>query len=157
MSEEAVHEHIDPLGAYIKVFVTLMILLLLTVGAYFLKFDEWFGPQWGFLNTTIALVIASTKTVLVMLVFMHLRHSSKLTWIISGCGFIWLCIMITFTFADYLSRSAIPENVREAGTLVGHCSTDRGGSPRKPAGFLSSPLNRNQNRTPLIKMSGVFL
>jgi hypothetical protein len=45
-----------------------------------------------------------------MLVFMHLRHSTKLTWVISGAGFIWLSIMIVFTFADYLSRSSIPEN-----------------------------------------------
>ena len=116
MSEEAVHEHIDPLGAYIKVFISLMVLLCITVAAYFLKFDEWFGEQWGFLNTTIALIIASIKTSLVMLVFMHLRHATKLTWIISCAGFIWLCIMITFTFADYLSRRSIPENVREAGT-----------------------------------------
>ena len=108
MSEH--HEHIDPLGAYLKVFFALMVLLLITVGAYFLKFDEWFGPQWGFLNTMIALIIATTKTALVMLVFMHLRHSTKLTWVIAGAGFIWLCIMITFTFADYLSRTAIPES-----------------------------------------------
>jgi cytochrome c oxidase subunit 4 len=108
MSE--VHEHIDPKGAYIKVFITLMVLLVITVCAYFLKFDEWFGPQWGFLNTMIALIIATTKTALVMLVFMHLRHSTKLTWIISGAGFVWLCIMITFTFADYLSRASIPES-----------------------------------------------
>ena len=108
MSE--VHEHVDSLGAYLKVFVALMVLLLITVGAYFLKFDEWFGPKWGFLNTMIALIIATTKTALVMLVFMHLRHATRLTWIIAGAGFIWLCIMITFTFADYLTRGSIPEN-----------------------------------------------
>jgi cytochrome c oxidase subunit 4 len=108
MSEH--QEHVDPLGAYIKVFVALMVLLLITVGAYFLKFDEWWGPQWGFLNTTIALIIASIKTALVMLVFMHLRHATKLTWIIASAGFLWLCIMITFTFADYLSRSSMPES-----------------------------------------------
>jgi len=108
MSE--MHEHVDPRGAYIKVYLTLMVLLVITVAAYFLKFDEWFGPQWGFLNTMIALIIATTKTALVMLVFMHLRHSTKLTWVISGAGFIWLGIMIVFTFADYMSRSSIPEN-----------------------------------------------
>ena len=106
------HEHIDPLGAYIKVFVTLMVLLFLTVGAYYLKFDEWFGEKWGFINTMIALIIATIKVALVMLVFMHLRHSTKLTWVIAGCGFVWLCIMITFTFADYLSRQSIPDGVR---------------------------------------------
>jgi len=108
MSEEA-HEHIDPRDAYLKVFAALMVLLFMTVGAYFLKFDEWFGPQWGFINTMIALIIATTKTALVMLVFMHLRHSTKLTWVISGAGFIWLCIMITFTFADYMTRASIKE------------------------------------------------
>jgi cytochrome c oxidase subunit 4 len=106
------HEQIDPLGAYIKVFVTLMVLLFATVGAYYLKFDEWFGEKWGFINTMIALIIATVKVALVMLVFMHLRHSTKLTWVIAGAGFIWLCIMITFTFADYLSREAIPDNVK---------------------------------------------
>ena len=60
----------------------------------------------------IALIIATIKVTLVMLVFMHLRHSTKLTWVIAGCGFIWLCIMITFTFADYNSRKWIPDNVR---------------------------------------------
>jgi len=106
------HEQIDPLGAYVKVFVTLMVLLFATGGAYYLKFDEWFGEKWGFINTMIALIIATVKVALVMLVFMHLRHSTKLTWVIAGAGFIWLCIMITFTFADYLSREAIPDNVK---------------------------------------------
>jgi cytochrome c oxidase subunit 4 len=115
MSEH--HEHVDPLGAYIKVFLSLMVLLLLTVGAYqYLKFDEWFGVEWGFLNTLIALIIATIKTALVMLVFMHLRHATKLTWVIAGAGFLWLCIMITFTFADYLSRKSIPE----ADPYLGH-------------------------------------
>jgi cytochrome c oxidase subunit IV len=112
MSEvtHASHEHVDPRKAYFIVFGALMVLLFLTVGAYkFLKFDEWFGPQWGFLNTAIALIVATTKTALVVLVFMHLRHGTKLTWIIASTGFIWLCIMITFFFADYLSRAQIPE------------------------------------------------
>jgi cytochrome c oxidase subunit 4 len=104
-------EHVDPLGAYLAVFGALMVLLLITVGAYqYLKFDEWFGAEWGFLNTFIALIIATVKTALVMLVFMHLRHSTKLTWVIAGAGFVWLSIMITFTFADYMSRKSIPES-----------------------------------------------
>lgn len=108
MSEE-VHEHVDPLGAYVKVFFTLLVLLFATVGAYYIKFDEWLGPQWGVINTAIALTIATVKAGLVVLVFMHLRHSTKLTWVIASAGFLWLCIMMTFTFADYMTRKSIPE------------------------------------------------
>jgi cytochrome c oxidase subunit 4 len=105
-----VHEHVDPLGNYLAVFFALMVLLLVTVGAYlYVPFDHWLGPQWGFLNTALALVIATVKAGLVVLVFMHLRHGTKLTWVVAGAGFFWLCIMIVFFFADYLTRASIPE------------------------------------------------
>jgi cytochrome c oxidase subunit IV len=105
----ASHEHVDPLKTYIIVFVTLMLLLFLTVGAYFIPFEK-LGEQWGFLNTALALIIATIKASLVVLVFMHLRHGTKLTWVIASTGFLWLCIMITFFFADYLTRQSIPES-----------------------------------------------
>jgi cytochrome c oxidase subunit 4 len=109
MPEQEVHEHIDPLGAYITVFIALMILLLLTVGAYLYDFGAHWGEKWGVLNTALALLIASVKAGLVMLVFMHLRHATKLTWVVAASGFIWLCIMVVFSYGDYLSRNAIPE------------------------------------------------
>jgi len=90
------HEHVDPLKSYLVVFGLLLALLLLTVWVY--HFDM------GVLNTVVAIIIACVKTSLVMLVFMHLRHGTKLTWVIASTGFIWLCIMITFLFSDYLSR-----------------------------------------------------
>jgi cytochrome c oxidase subunit 4 len=108
------HEHVDPLKSYLIVFVSLLGLLLLTVFAY--QFDM------GMLNTFIALVIASIKGLLVMLVFMHLRHGTKLTWVIASTGFLWLCIMITFFYADYLSRDAIPEQVIRPASPVAEVS-----------------------------------
>jgi cytochrome c oxidase subunit 4 len=113
------HEEIDPLRAYIFVFVALMALLGLTLVAYTIPFEK--VPPAGtfdFMNTVIALTIAVTKALLVMLVFMHLRHSTRLTWIIASAGFIWLFIMICFTFSDYLSRRAIPEAVKDAHGIV---------------------------------------
>jgi cytochrome c oxidase subunit 4 len=111
-------EHKDPLLSYLAVFVTLMVLLGLTLLAYRIPFERWDFPDtkinMSFMNTVVALIIASTKAVLVMLVFMHLRHSTKLTWIIASAGFLWLGIMISFTFADYLSRNAIPEAMKES-------------------------------------------
>jgi cytochrome c oxidase subunit IV len=107
----------DPLKSYLAVFVALMVLLGLTLLAYNIPFERWDFPgtkiNMSFMNTVVALTIATIKALLVMLVFMHLRHSTKLTWIIASAGFLWLGIMISFTFADYLSRNAIPEAVKE--------------------------------------------
>src|SRR5450432_2382208 len=95
----------DPLVAYIVVFLALMALLGITLLAYHVPFEEYhfMGYELSFMNTFVAMIIASTKALLVMLIFMHLRHSTKLTWIIASAGFIWLTIMMAFTFADFLS------------------------------------------------------
>jgi cytochrome c oxidase subunit 4 len=106
-------DHGDPLMAYLVVFVALMVLLVLTLVVYTIPFEKIANGQFAFMNTFIALLIASTKALLVMLVFMHLRHSTKLTWVIAGAGFVWLCIMISFTFADYMSRGAIHESMTQ--------------------------------------------
>jgi cytochrome c oxidase subunit 4 len=109
-------QHKDPLLAYLGVFVALMALLGLTLLAYRIPFEKYHFPgteiDMSFMNTVVALTIASIKALLVMLIFMHLRHSTKLTWIIASAGFLWLGIMMSFTFADYLSRNAIPESVK---------------------------------------------
>ena len=109
------HGHVDPFWTYIYTFVTLMVLLLMTVGAYFIPFEKvkFHDHDFGWVNTLIALTIASIKTLVVLLIFMHLRHSTKLTWVVASAGFAWLCIMVLFTFADYTSRGSIIENVKE--------------------------------------------
>jgi cytochrome c oxidase subunit 4 len=105
---------VDPLRAYLGVFVALMALLILTVGVYYIPFEDLSvgGVNLGWLNTAIALAIAITKALLVMIVFMHLQHSSKLTWAVAGAGFVFLIIMMTFFFTDYQSRGMIPEAMR---------------------------------------------
>jgi len=58
----------------------------------------------GRLNVIVASSIAVTKAVLVLLYFMHLRYSPRLTWLVvaAGCG--WLAILILFTLSDLLTR-----------------------------------------------------
>ncbi len=119
------HDQGDPFRTYIFIFVSLLVLLLMTIGAYYLPFEKitWDkGEQnLGWVNTAIALTIATIKASLVVLFFMHLRHSTRLTWVVASAGVIWLGIMVLFFFADYLSRSTIHEaNVGEAtiGTQV---------------------------------------
>ena len=56
------------------------------------------------LGVLIAMAIALTKMLLIILYFMHVRYSSRLTWIFAGAGFLWLAILIFLTFNDYLTR-----------------------------------------------------
>jgi caa(3)-type oxidase subunit IV len=58
----------------------------------------------GVFSPVAALSIAILKAVLIMLFFMHLRHSPKLTWIFALLGILWLMILFGITMADYLSR-----------------------------------------------------
>ena|SRR2546423_14381314 len=59
----------------------------------------------GVLNPVIALAIACTKATLVILFFMHVRYSSKLTIITVCAGFFWLMLLITLSLSDYLTRT----------------------------------------------------
>jgi cytochrome c oxidase subunit IV len=88
--------HVVPKKLYYNVFALLMILTLVTTLVAFADL----GP----LNTIVALTIAVTKAIVVTLFFMHVRYSSRLTWIVVGAGAFWLAIMIFLTLTDYLSR-----------------------------------------------------
>jgi len=59
----------------------------------------------GIWNPVVALAIACTKAVLVILFFMHVRYSDKLTKLTVAAGFFWLLILISLSLSDYLSRS----------------------------------------------------
>jgi cytochrome c oxidase subunit 4 len=89
--------HVVPKKIYYNVFALLMILTLVTTLVAFADL----GP----LNTIVALTIAVSKAIVVTLFFMHVRYSSRLTWIVVGAGLFWLAIMIFLTLSDYLSRS----------------------------------------------------
>ena len=58
----------------------------------------------GLLNTIVALAIAVFKATLVVLFFMHVRHSTRLTWAVVLGSLFWFGILITLTMTDYLSR-----------------------------------------------------
>lgn len=94
-------EHIVSKKVYFVIFGALMVLTLLTVVAA--NFD--LGSEK--INTVVALAIAVTKAMLVVLYFMHVRYSSRLTWVVVAGGFLWLLIMIGLTMSDYLSRGML--------------------------------------------------
>jgi cytochrome c oxidase subunit IV len=94
-----VSAHLLPLRVYIGIFAALIVLTGTTVWVATIDLGEW--------NVIVALSIACLKALLVILYFMHVRYSSKLTWVLIGAGIFWFLIMVGFTMADYQSRSWI--------------------------------------------------
>ena len=92
-------EHIVPTRTYYVIFLMLMACTALTVWVAYLDL----GP----LNTIAAIAIAVFKAVLVVLFFMHVKYSSKLTWAVIAGGVFWLLILLTI-MGDYLTRAWQP-------------------------------------------------
>ena len=66
----------------------------------------------GPLNNIVMLTIACTKATLVILFFMHVRWSCRLTWVVAMSGFFWLLILFSLGMSDYMSRGWIPGTLR---------------------------------------------
>ena len=96
--------HVAPLKLYFSIFGILMVGTALTVLVAFYDL----GP----LNNIVMLTIACVKALFVVLYFMHVRWSSRLTMVIVASGFFWLLIMFSFTMTDYLSRGWVPGTLR---------------------------------------------
>jgi cytochrome c oxidase subunit IV len=90
-------EHVVSKKLYYVIFGALMILTILTVVVA--QKDLGHG-----LNDIVAMTIAVTKALLVVLYFMHVRYSSRLTWVFVAAGFFWLGIMLVLTLSDYYTR-----------------------------------------------------
>ncbi len=93
-------QHVVPPKIYYRVFIGLLLLTLTTTGAAFLDL----GP----LNPVVAITIAVCKASLIVLFFMHVRYSVRLTWVFIGAGILWLTILVAFTLSDSLTRNWIP-------------------------------------------------
>jgi cytochrome c oxidase subunit 4 len=70
-------------------------LTVLTVSASFIQMES---------HIAVGLVFGAVKALLVVLFFMHLLHSQRMTWLVAGAGLFWLAIMLVLTLSDYLTR-----------------------------------------------------
>jgi caa(3)-type oxidase subunit IV len=85
---------------YVAVFAALVVLTVATVAVSYVDLGPW--------SVVVALAIACSKALLVLLFFMHLRDSPGLTWLVAGGGFFWLAILIGLTMSDVLTRGWLP-------------------------------------------------
>jgi cytochrome c oxidase subunit 4 len=95
MSEHT-HTIVGP-RVYVVILFALLAGTALTVWASFVDL--------GFWNPIIALAIASTKAVLVLLYFMQVRYSTNLTKLAIISGIFLFLTLVSMTLTDYMSRA----------------------------------------------------
>src|ERR1700683_2412713 len=96
-TEQSGHSgHIVPVSTYLLVFLALMVGTALTTWIAYIDLGRW--------NTVVALTIAVTKMILVVLFFMHVKYATGLTRVVIIAGFFWLAILLTFSLSDELTR-----------------------------------------------------
>ena len=91
------HHHIVSPMVYLAIVVILLVMTAITVGASYVDL----GP----LNPVIALAIAAFKMMLVVLFFMHVKYSSRLTQLTVGAGLFTFVVLVGMTLADYFTRA----------------------------------------------------
>ncbi len=108
------HIHVFPIWMYVKVFIALFVLMILTVAASYVDFTHihplgmTISPLVGSLiNNVIAMTIAVLKATLVVLFFMHVKFSTRLTKIFAVSGFVWMSLMFLILL-DYGTRAWEP-------------------------------------------------
>lgn len=74
------------------------LLLLLAITIVVACFDLGEG------NLIAGLLVATTKAVLIMAIFMQLGYANSLTRLVASAGLLWMAILLGLTFADYVTR-----------------------------------------------------
>ena len=98
MSEHNVHEHhiVSP-KTYLAIVAALLVLTAVTVAASY--------AELGIFNPILALAIAVVKATLVVLFFMHVKYSTKLTKLTVGAGLFTFIVLVGMTLSDYITRA----------------------------------------------------
>ncbi|HTX75031.1 MAG TPA: cytochrome C oxidase subunit IV family protein [Terracidiphilus sp.] len=99
-NEQDVHDslnHIVSPVVYITVGTLLLILTATTAAVSFIDL--------GVFNAVVALFIACLKASIVVLFFMHVKYSSKLTKLTIFSGLFTFAVLIALTLSDYMTRA----------------------------------------------------
>ncbi len=91
--EQGSESHATGYGQYVMIWLGLLALTGITVALSGINLGRWIIIS--------ALVIASTKSALVLNVFMHLRSEERLFRVFVGVAVLTLTIFIVLTFFDY--------------------------------------------------------
>ena len=130
--------HVLPKTTYYSIFAALMVLTAATVAVAFINL--------GALNFPVAIGIAITKATLVVLFFMHVKYSSRLTKMVVAVSIFFLLTMFGLTLTDYLSRGWYTSPRGTAG--AGSSDTLPGGRRLAPSNQQSDPRMQPSGANP---------
>lgn len=99
---------------YYRIFGALMVLMILTVLAWYVEpiigLDRIFGENGArLIGIAVAMAIAVTKTALIVMYFMHVKISERVTQLYAAAAFVGLAIMVIIIMGDYFSRGWPPQ------------------------------------------------
>jgi len=100
---ESKEEHVIPFKNYALIFVALLALTFVTYHVALVDLGPW--------NIVVAIVIACTKAVLVVLFFMHAAYAPRRTRLVILAGVFWMLLLLGLTLADYLTRPPATDSV----------------------------------------------
>lgn len=103
--------HVAPKSMYYTVFGLLMVLTVVTWAVTYVDLGEF--------NLILAMAVAITKAMLVIIYFMHMKWSPKLFKVTIGSSVFFLLIMFTLTLSDYLSRGRMGLPAYPTATVTG--------------------------------------
>jgi cytochrome c oxidase subunit 4 len=91
--------HIIPLKTLISTTISLLLLTIVTVGVFYLEIPAPF-------DVVVALILASTKAVLVAMFFMGLYYDDKFNSIVLIFSFIFFLVFVGITLLDTMFRDS---------------------------------------------------
>jgi cytochrome c oxidase subunit 4 len=98
-------QHVVPRKTYFLIFAALMVGTALTVAAAFVDLSAYTGVP--LMNDVVMLGIAVAKAVLVVLFFMHVKYSGRLTALTVLSGVLFFLLLVGITLSDYLTRGVL--------------------------------------------------
>lgn len=97
IEEHESHHHIVSPVVYVIIGSALLVLTAITVAASYIEM--------GIFNPIVALGIAVLKATLVILFFMHVKYSTRLTKLTVAAGIFTFLVLVGMTLADYMTRA----------------------------------------------------
>ena len=97
IEEHEHHHHIVSPIVYLTIVGILLVMTGLTVAASYVEM--------GMFNPIVALAIAAFKMILVVLFFMHVKYSTKLTKLTVSAGVFTFLVLVGMTLSDYWTRA----------------------------------------------------
>ena len=95
---EATGHHITPFKTYLVVYISLLILTIITVTVSRIDLGM------SFMNVIVAMLIASAKAMIVVLWFMHQKYETTLNRVTFFLAFFFVFIFFIFSAIDVFTR-----------------------------------------------------